>query len=98
MCIEFQHFSCQVRNYLCHLVMAALCSRCGHYIFVLWFLLSSSFFPRLRISRRGLCRVPDCPEVEISEFKLVNRSRELVNSQFELGPDRSSPIWVTTVT
>ena len=30
-------------------VMAALRSRCGHYIFILWFLLSSSFsfFPRL---------------------------------------------------
>jgi len=27
--------------------MAALRSRCGHYIFVLWFLLLSSFFPRL---------------------------------------------------
>jgi len=25
-------------------IMAALRSRCGHYIFVLWFLLSSSFF------------------------------------------------------
>jgi len=42
-----------------------------------------------------LCRVPDCSEVGISEFRLVNRSRELVNSQFELGPDRSSPTWVT---
>ena len=29
------------------LVMAALRSRCGHYIFVLWFLLLSSLFPRL---------------------------------------------------
>ena len=32
------------------LVMAAVRSRCGHYIFALWFLLSSfflSFFPRL---------------------------------------------------
>jgi len=28
-------------------VMAALCSRGGHYIFALWFLLSSLFFPRL---------------------------------------------------
>ena len=27
--------------------MAALRSRCGHYIFVLWFLLSSFLFPRL---------------------------------------------------
>ena len=41
------------------------------------------------------CRVPECSEVGISEFKLVNRSRELVNSQFELRPDRSSPTWVT---
>ena len=30
------------------LFMAALCNRAGHYIFILWFLLSSSsFFPRL---------------------------------------------------
>ena len=33
------------------IIMAALCSRCGHYIFVLWFLLLSSIFlfsfPRL---------------------------------------------------
>jgi len=45
---EFKHLSCQVRSYryLCHLVKAALHSRCGQYIFVLWFLLSSSF-PRL---------------------------------------------------
>jgi len=28
-------------------IMAALRSRCGHYIFALRFLLSSSFFPRL---------------------------------------------------
>jgi len=27
--------------------MAALCNRAGHYIFALWFLLSSIFFPRL---------------------------------------------------
>jgi len=27
--------------------MAALRSRCGHYIFALWFLLLLSFFPRL---------------------------------------------------
>ena len=42
----------------------------------------------------NLCRVPECSEVGIAEFKLVNRSCELVNSQFELGPDRSSPTWV----
>jgi len=29
------------------LVMAALRSRCGHYIFISWFLLLSFFFPRL---------------------------------------------------
>ena len=45
--------------------------------------------------RQESCRVPECSEVRISEFKLVNRSRELVNSQFELRPDRSSPTWVT---
>jgi len=33
--------------FVCHLIMAALCSRCGHYIFILWFLLLSFFFPRL---------------------------------------------------
>jgi len=42
-----------------------------------------------------LSRVPEYSEVGISEFKLINRSCELVNSQFELGPDRSSPTWVT---
>jgi len=38
-----------MRSLLLLLIMAALRSRCGHYIFVLWFLLSSSFFffPRL---------------------------------------------------
>jgi len=30
-----------------HLIMAALRSRCGHYIFALWFLLSSFLFTRL---------------------------------------------------
>jgi len=29
------------------IIMAALHSRCGHYIFALWFLLSSSFFPHV---------------------------------------------------
>jgi len=34
--------------YVCnlHIVMAALRSLCGHYIFAMWFI-SSSFFPRL---------------------------------------------------
>ena len=37
------------------LIMAALCSRCGHYIFVLWFLLLSSiFFPLPNLSRHRL--------------------------------------------
>jgi len=27
--------------------MAAVCNRAGHYILALWFLLLSSFFPRL---------------------------------------------------
>jgi len=39
--------------------MAALCSRCGHYIFALWFLLSSSspffFFSSPNLSRRIAC-------------------------------------------
>jgi len=35
------------------LIMAALHSRCGHYIFALWFLLSS-FFSSLNLSRRRL--------------------------------------------
>ena len=30
-----------------HVIMAALCNRAGHYIFALWFLLSSFFFSRL---------------------------------------------------
>jgi len=42
-----------------------------------------------------LCRVSDGSEVGISEFKLVNGSRELVNYQFELGPNSSSLTWVT---
>jgi len=29
------------------LIMAALLNGCGHYIFILWFLLLSFFFPRL---------------------------------------------------
>ena len=39
-----------------HFVMAAVRSRCGHYIFALWFLLSSSsffFFPRLILAVEG---------------------------------------------
>jgi len=32
---------------VCCMIMAVLSSRCGHYIFALWFLLSSSFFPCL---------------------------------------------------
>jgi len=33
--------------------MAAVCNRAGHYIFALWFLLSS-FFPSPNLSRRRL--------------------------------------------
>jgi len=33
--------------YFLLLVLAALCSRCGHYIFALWFLSSIFLFPRL---------------------------------------------------
>ena len=43
--------------------------------------------PKNELTKPRLCRVPDCSEVGISEFKLVNGSRELVNYQFELGPD-----------
>jgi len=38
---------------LLFIFMAALCSRCGHYIFALWFL-SSSFFSSLNLSSRRL--------------------------------------------
>jgi len=34
--------------------MAALHSRCGHYIFALWFLLYSSIFSLFNLSHRGL--------------------------------------------
>jgi len=34
----------EVDRYTCRVVMAALRSGCGHYIFALWFLLSSFFF------------------------------------------------------
>ena len=41
-----------------HIIMAALHSRCGHYIYVLWFLLlSSSFFSSPNLSR---CRLDLC--------------------------------------
>jgi len=53
MCTIVQYLSCEVRNYLCHLLMAALRSRCGHYIFVLRFLLSS-VFSSPNLSRRRL--------------------------------------------
>jgi len=44
-------------DYICILVMAALSSRRGHYVFVMWFLLLSSiffFFPSPNLSRRKL--------------------------------------------
>ena len=34
-----------------HIIMAAVCNRAGHYIFALWFLLSS-FFPSPNLSGR----------------------------------------------
>jgi len=51
--------------------------------------------PKNEQTKPRLCRVPDCSEVGIFEFKLVNGSHELVNYQFELGPDRNSPTCVT---
>jgi len=41
-------------DFLSLLVMAALRCRCGHYIFVLWFLASSFFFSSPNLSRRTL--------------------------------------------
>jgi len=35
--------------------MAALCSRAGHYIFALWFLLSFFFLPNLSRRRLDVC-------------------------------------------
>jgi len=61
--IKFLHLVYTLGNFRCptvhrrpgvFLVMAALHSRCGHYIFAVWFLLLSSFFPRL-ISAVGDC-------------------------------------------
>jgi len=43
---QFAVENLNLNSSLCILIMAALRSRCGHYIFVLWFLLSI-FFPRL---------------------------------------------------
>ena len=40
----------------CHLqclIMATLCSRCRHYIFILWFLLSSFFLSSPNLRHRG---------------------------------------------
>jgi len=42
-----QHNLTETCIVLTTLIMAALRSRCGHYYFVLWFLLSSYFFSRL---------------------------------------------------
>jgi len=42
------------------LIMAALCSRCGHYIFALWFLLSSFFSTSPNLSRRRLDACHTC--------------------------------------
>jgi len=43
--------------------MAALRSRCGHYIFALWFLLSSSFFFSRLISAVGDWMSTICPHM-----------------------------------
>ena len=47
-CKEVVKYACR-RRYAMHnrLIMAALRSRCGHYIFILWFLLSSFSSPNL---------------------------------------------------
>ena len=41
-------------SYTIRLIMAALRSRCGHYIFILWFLLSFFFFSSPNLSGRRL--------------------------------------------
>jgi len=41
-------------SYVKSLIMTALHSRCGHYIFALWFLLSFFFFSSLNLSHRRL--------------------------------------------
>ena len=48
--------SCSIRTVYVALIMAALCYRAGHYIFILWFLLYSSsvFFSSPILSRRIL--------------------------------------------
>jgi len=40
-------YLCSVSLCLLYIFMVTLCNRAGHYIFALWFLLSSFFFPRL---------------------------------------------------
>jgi len=45
---------CQSCAYIAYFIMAALRSRCGHYIFALWFLLSSFFLSSPNLSRRIL--------------------------------------------
>jgi len=45
-----QHIFARIRDFLdtVHtIIMAALCNRADNYILMLWFVLSSSFFPRL---------------------------------------------------
>jgi len=48
-CLEFKKYDvniCKAQSSFL-LIMADLRSRCGHYIFALWFLILSFFFPRL---------------------------------------------------
>jgi len=49
-----QHKLAQQRRVECSVVMAALRSRCGHYIFALWFLSSIFFYSSPNLSSRRL--------------------------------------------
>ena len=53
----FQTWVGQMKWRQCGLIMATLHSRCGHYIFALWFLLSSYLFSLPNLSR---CRLDVC--------------------------------------
>jgi len=60
--------------------MEALCSRCGHYIFALWFLLSSfllSFSPNLGHRRLDVCHTctHDMALVRIKDAGLKRAAR-----------------------
>ena len=52
-------YKCRALN-SANIIMAALCNRAGHYIFALWFLLSSIFlFPRLISAVATKARIDD---------------------------------------